>query len=907
MSGINRRVQSKRRALVLRSTTIVLLGASALTLVVGCPFLIIPPAITVDAGADQTVGLGATTTVTATVTGATGTVTYEWTILSGAAALSNANQQTATVIAPTTVGSSVLQVTAMQGTASVTDTVTITAQSGVGLSVTVTASPAAVTLPAGSTLSASVTGGTGGPFTYDWQQTGGAPIATIAAPTSQNTSVTFPDAGTYTFVCNVADSVGNTATSAAVSVTVTGAPGGSLIVDAGNVAPLRASTAGTTTALAGTAAESGVDAAQILTTWTATTSPSGSGAIVIATPNNLNTNVTIQAPAPAGDYVFTLTATSPTQTNSDTVTVTLVDAPVVVATQDASNPIRINLVRGSTSRDMQLEYTGTADGTITIEDGLTPGSPGVPPVSANVIASVAATAGTDVPVTVSIPATGNRETADPNAYLLQYSVTDTVGLVNLAILQDPTAGASLRRATLYTSDAMTDTSDHSTVPVIDMNTEAGEVDGVGTIVHQGVGDGDPTLAHVARQVVVADMDGDGLGDLVSLQSAANGVDIRFGAADMPFNGAAPTNGDDWLDTPDVNIDAGANYTGFAVGDFDGDGDLDVALVANDQAQFLQVVLNTGLTSGTNITTADRLWTLALAAEVDQDELIAAGDVNGDGVDDIVAAATGADDANGGVGDDGVVFVIYGTASLPVNGDIFGTAVTGQNPVGTFNGEQLLDPSGAAAADQFGQALAVVDFSSATGLDVIACSGAGDNDLAIFNGGGGNRVSTVVSTVYDSGGVGNVNGGKILAGDTSGDGTTDLIVAEPGVAVIQVPGGTAGGTNITTLAQLPDSTSINGSGQSFVANTDDLALADIDGDTQLDLLIGDTTNDRVLAALGPISTSNNLGEADFFREFNTGAVDVLGDAIALGDVNGDGVTDWVFGATGGNAYSIFGLD
>eukprot|EP00494_Astrolonche_serrata_P005389 UN05405 len=78
---------------------------------------------------------------------------------------------------------------------------------------------------AGVSLDATVTddGLPGGPLDYSWTQTGGPDTATITSPDSEDTAVSFPQIGNYTFTLSVDDGLLIGADSVTVMV---GAPGG---------------------------------------------------------------------------------------------------------------------------------------------------------------------------------------------------------------------------------------------------------------------------------------------------------------------------------------------------------------------------------------------------------------------------------------------------------------------------------------------------------------------------------------------------------------------------------------------------------------------------------------------------------------------------------------------------------
>ncbi len=201
---------------------ITMLGATALlALTAGCPQP--PTPITVDAGADQTVDVGATGTATAIVSNATGTVTYQWMITSPGGVTGSSTDATVSFTG-SAAGAATLTVTASDsGTGtSATDSATITF-----VSVT---PPPALSADAGADQSVAVgsivqltgaaVGGTA-PYAFQWQQISG-PVQTIDPATGAGAVLTVIGAasGTAIFQLTVTDGAAQTATDT-VTVTVT--------------------------------------------------------------------------------------------------------------------------------------------------------------------------------------------------------------------------------------------------------------------------------------------------------------------------------------------------------------------------------------------------------------------------------------------------------------------------------------------------------------------------------------------------------------------------------------------------------------------------------------------------------------------------------------------------------------
>ena len=129
-------------------------------------------------------------------------------------------------------------------------------------------------------------------------------------------------------------------------------------------------------------------------------------------------------------------------------------------------------------------------------------------------------------------------------------------------------------------------------------------------------------AHLSSAAALGDLDGDGDLDLVVANSGSqrNRVYLNNGTSD-PFNGVT---GSDLSTDPQISV-------GIALGDMDGDGDLDV-VVGNSSSQTNRLYLNNGTADpfngvfGSNITN-----------DLASTRAISLGDLDGDGDLDVVAA------------------------------------------------------------------------------------------------------------------------------------------------------------------------------------------------------------------------------------------------------------------------------
>ncbi len=400
-----------------------------------------------------------------------------------------------------------------------------------------------------------------------------------------------------------------------------------------------------------------------------------------------------------------------------------------------------------------------------------------------------------------------------------------------------------------------------------------------------------TVGNNPAHVVVADVNGDGIPDLVIANQAGNTFTVLLGAGDGTFK-------------PSLDFTVGNSPRAIAVGDFNGDGKLDVA-VANYADQTISVPLGNG----------DGTFGAARAYTTDLErKSIAAGDLDGDGKPDLVVTnycgTSASCNGNGTVsvllaGVDGT-YKLAGSYALgagpisvalaDVNGDkkLDLIAVNrGDKTVSVLlgNGDGTLQSAVTYSLSASPVALAVGDLNKDGNVDLAIasdcgtpnCSQSGQVTLLLGNGDGSFKTGASYPTGYSP--------TAIAIGDVDGDGNPDLVVANgcgadsscksAGTATVLLSDGKGG------FQAKPDVKLGN--------NPSSLALADLNGDKILDLVVAHRADNKVAVLPG-------VGDGTF-KSSTTYAVGTAPSALVVADFNGDGKRDVAVANTQTSTVSV----
>ena len=453
-------------------------------------------------------------------------------------------------------------------------------------------------------------------------------------------------------------------------------------------------------------------------------------------------------------------------------------------------------------------------------------------------------------------------------------------------------------------------------------------------------------------VAVGDLDNDGDLDVVSGNDAATGTEVTGWQNDgTPFSGL-------WTESEVGHSDS--NVLSVALGDLDGDGDLDV-VTGSDSREDYEVIAcqNTLVHRNSPFDPAGH----GVGASTGNVLSVALGDLDGDGDLDAVSGSNADEDyeviawRNGGTPFSGLwtqndVGASAGTVRSVALGDLDNDGdldvVTGstsgedfeviawRNDGTPFSGTWTPNDVGASAAHVYSVALGDLDIVSGSGsgedFEVIAWQNDGtpfsglwtpndvgasvanvlsvalgdldeDGDLDVVSGSSSGEDCEVIAWrndgtpfsgtwVQNDVGASTDHVNSVALGDLDGDGDLDIVSGSGLAEDYEVIAWQNTGTPFGGLWMPNDA----GSSTGFVTS---VALGDLDGDGDLDVASGSSSSEDY-----EVITWGNDGTpfSGLWTQSDVGATDTV-QSVALGDLDEDGDLDLVSGSNTGAAYEV----
>ncbi|MBS1643119.1 MAG: VCBS repeat-containing protein [Bacteroidetes bacterium] len=314
----------------------------------------------------------------------------------------------------------------------------------------------------------------------------------------------------------------------------------------------------------------------------------------------------------------------------------------------------------------------------------------------------------------------------------------------------------------------------------------------------------------------------------------------------------------------VNFTTGTKPYSVAIGDLDGDGKLDL-VVANYGSSTVSILRNTSsvgsITSSSFATKVD--YTTASSPEI-----VAIGDLDGDGKPDLAVADY--------------------SSKISV---LRNTSVSGSITSSSFAAKVDFATGGSTPT------LVIADLDGDGKPELIA-SNSSSNTISVFrnvSSSGSITSSSFAAKVDFTTGTTPVS---LAIGDLDGDGKLDLVAANYGSSTVSILRNTSSVGSITSssFATKVDFTTGNG--------PQSVAIGDLDGDGKPDLAVANfNLSSTTVSIFRNTSVSGSITSSSFATkvDFATGVRPI---SVAIGDLDGDGISDLAVANFTSNTLSIF---
>jgi trimeric autotransporter adhesin len=356
-------------------------------------------------------------------------------------------------------------------------------------------------------------------------------------------------------------------------------------------------------------------------------------------------------------------------------------------------------------------------------------------------------------------------------------------------------------------------------------------------------------------VVIGDLNGDGKPDLIVVSNVSGGAVL----VDTAAPGAAPS-----FAAP-IAFDAATNPASVALGDFNGDGELDLA-VANLNSNNASVLLNTTVLGAATIVPDFPQAATPTVGVGSVPVSVAVGDINGDGKPDLVVAN----------------FLYNGRVSVLLNTTTPGAATPSFAPEMDF------------ATGRYPRSVAVADLNGDGRPDLVVATGGSNTVSVLLNmtTPGATTPSFATSVDFATG----ANPFSLMVADLNGDGKPDLVVAnrESDNVSVLLNTTTPGATTPSFATQV-----------TFAVGNDpeSVAVSDLNGDGKPDLVVANYNYHGSGSISVLLNTTTPGAATPSFAAQVSFAVGNNPESVAIGDFNGDGRPDLVVANHGSNTVSV----